>query len=339
MKGNLKSQIPAADSRAFSAEKLQAYLQKHELGGKDTLITGAKILAGGRSKQTVLVEQEGAVGLPHELVIRRDWASAITGTSVVTEFELLKRVAAAGLKVPKPYILEGDADLLGTAFLVMQRMPGKPYGDVFHPLESEALAFDLARQLAGLHNLPAEDFDALGVPTEAYTKAQLEQGLAGFREIYRTVGIKSPTIEIALEWMAREIPRVDGARALSHNDLGCHNFLIEGETLVAILDWEIANVGNPAADLGYVRNFVKKMTSWDRFMAAYKAAGGPKISPHTIDFYTVWSGVRFYCLLLRARAGVSMGMVHDTEITYAAADFIPQEEHLISQELRQILAG
>jgi hypothetical protein len=34
-----------------------------------------------------------------------------------------------------------------------------------------------------------------------------------------------------------------------------------------------------------------------------------------------------------------MGMVHDTEITYAAADFIPQEEHVISRELRQILGS
>ncbi len=57
----------------------------------------------------------------------------------------------------------------------------------------------------------------------------------------------------------------------------------------------------------------------------------------TLDFYTLWCGVRLYCLLLQARAGVAMGMVKDTEITYAVAQFMPKLLHRISRELRAIL--
>jgi aminoglycoside phosphotransferase (APT) family kinase protein len=326
------------DSRTFSAEKLAAYLRGHELGGPHTTLTSAKVLAGGRSKQTVLVAQTGAAGLPEMLVIRQDWSSAVTGTSVVTEFELLRRVAGAGLKAPMPLILETDPAILGSPFLVMQRMPGAPRGDIFHPPASERLALDLAQQLALLHALPVAEFDALGVPTEAFSKDQLRQGLAGFRETYGAIGLPSATINAAFDWLEAAIPTVDGARALTHNDLGCHNFLIDGEDLSAILDWELAHIGNPAADLGYIRNFVGKMTSWERFMAAYEAAGGPKITPETVDFYTIWCGVRLFCLLMKARAGVAMGMVQDTEITYACAHFIPQQHHVLSIELRKILS-
>jgi aminoglycoside phosphotransferase (APT) family kinase protein len=237
-----------------------------------------------------------------------------------------------------PLILETDPAILGSPFLVMQRMPGAPRGDIFHPPASERLALDLAQQLALLHTLPVDEFEALGVPTEAFSRDQLRQGLAGFRETYGAIGLPSETIQTAFDWLEAAIPNVDGARALTHNDLGCHNFLIEGEDLSAILDWELAHIGNPAADLGYIRNFVGKMTSWERFIAAYEAAGGPKITPETVDFYTIWCGVRLFCLLMKARAGVAMGMVQDTEITYACAHFIPQQHHVLSSELRKILS-
>ena len=326
------------DSRSFSAEKLRDYLVSHPRGGGDTQITKSQVLAGGRSKQTVLVEQAGAAELPSALVVRQDWSSAVTGTSVVTEFELLQRIAAAGLKAPMPLVLETDPEILGSPFIVMQRMIGEPQGDIFNPPQSERLAFDLAEQLAKLHRLPVAVFDELAVPTEAFTQEQLARGLSGFRDINSQIGSGSATITVALDWLEKNIPCVSGERSLVHNDLGFHNFLVHDGRLTAILDWELANLGNPAADLGYIRNFIEKMTTWERFMDVYLDAGGPSIAPGTLDFYTIWCATRLFSLLMRARGGVSMGIVHDTEITYACAHFIPQQQQVLSREMRRILA-
>jgi aminoglycoside phosphotransferase (APT) family kinase protein len=202
---------------------------------------------------------------------------------------------------------------------------------------SEPLALDLADQLARLHTLPVADFVALEVPVEAYSKAQLRTGLEGFKALQAKLGLPLQTIELAIQWLEQKVEHVDGAQALLHNDLGCHNFLIEGESLTAVLDWELAHIGNPAADLGYIRSWVSMMTDWETFMARYRASGGPAISEATLDFYTIWCGVRLYCLLLQARAGVAMGMVRDTEITYASAHFLPQLVQRISGELRAII--
>ncbi len=327
------------DSRSFSAERLQSYLVNHLKGGTNIKVTKSQVLAGGRSKQTVLVEQAGAADLPSALVVRQDWSSAVTGTSVVTEFELLKLIAAAGLRAPMPLILETDAAVLGSPFMVMQRMSGKAEGDIFNPPQSEQLALDLATQLAKLHRLPVAPFDELGVPTEAFSREQLVQGLAGFKELNAQIGIGSPTVGVALDWLEQNISHVSGARALVHNDLGFHNFLVHDGRLTAILDWELAHIGNPAADLGYIRNFIEKMTTWERFMDAYRRAGGPSIEPTTLDFYSIWCATRLFSLLMRARAGVSMGIVHDTEITYACAHFIPQQHQVLSKELRRVLSA
>lgn len=333
----LRATKNGAGGRSFDRDKFEHYLQQHALGGPDLRITQHKLLAGGRSKQTILVTQQGGRQLPAELVVRQDWSSAVTGTSVVSEFKLLQRVWEAGLKVPQPLLLEASAEVLGSPFLVVTRMSGGPQGDIFNPPPSEKLALQLAEQLAKLHTLPVSDFAVLGVPSQAYTQEQLRAGLDGFRALQGQLGLPIQTIDIALAWLDANIGSVDGGQALVHNDLGCHNFLIEGETLTAVLDWELAHIGNPAADLGYIRSWVEKMTSWPRFMAQYRAAGGPDIHDATLDFYTIWCGVRLYCLLLQARAGVAMGMVKDTEVTYAAAHFMPMLIQRISMELRGIL--
>lgn len=326
-----------APSRSFDRERFERYLQQHAMGGPSLRLTECRLLAGGRSKQTVLLGLQGATGLPEQCVVRQDWASAVTGTSVVSEFSLLQQLHGAGLRVPQPLLLERSAAVMGGAFLLVTRMPGGPRGDIFNPAPASPMALQLAAQLARLHRLPVETFSELGVPTEAVTLPQLRSGLQGFAATCRQLGTPSHTIEGAIAWLESRIEQVRPALALVHNDLGCHNFLLEGDDLAAILDWELAHIGNPAADLGYVRDWVCKIIPWARFMAAYREAGGPAVDPLTLDFYTLWCGVRLYCLLLQARAGVAAGLVRDTEITFAVAEFLPMLLHRISRELRAVL--
>ena len=327
----------AGSGRSFDAEKFESYLRHHPLGGGEASVIASRQLSGGRSKQTILVSLEGARGLPSSVVVRQDWSSAVTGTSVVSEYALLRRVFDAGLRVPQPLLLEKSADALGGPFLVVTPMPGGAQGDIFNPPRSEGLALQLAEQLAKLHQLSTDAFSELGVPIEAYSREQLHAGLQGFRALIGKLGAPCRTIDIAMDWLQQNIDKVSGGRAMLHNDLGFHNFLVDGEELTAILDWELAHIGNPAADLGYVRDWISQMIPWGRFMEAYRSAGGPQIDQPTLDFYTLWCGVRLYSLLLQARAGVAMGMVKDTEITYAVAQFLPKLLHRISRELRLIL--
>lgn len=336
----LEAQIGASAAgavRHFDATRFEHYLRSHALGGAATTITASRQLAGGRSKQTILVTQRGAAALPEELIVRQDWASAVTGTTVVSEYALLRRVWEAGIKVPQPLLLEAGSEALGAPFIVVSRLPGGGQGDLFNPPRSEALALQIAAELGRLHALPVDDFEALGVATEAYRSEQLRAGLAGFRQLHAQLGPQWATLTVAMDWLERQIEHVDGPRAILHNDLGCHNLLIEGEDLRAFLDWELAHIGNPGADLGYIRGWVEKMTDWDRFMAVYHAAGGPPISALTLDFYTIWTGVRLYGLLIQARAGVASGVVRDTEITYAATEFFAQQLEHIAVQLARVL--
>jgi hypothetical protein len=80
------------------------------------------------------------------------------------------------------------------------------------------------------------------------------------------------------------------------------------------------------------------MTTWPRFMEVYRQAGGPALSTFLVDFYTLFSSVWLYQLLMKANAGICGGMLHDMEVTYVCAHSTPRLLARMSRELRAILA-
>ena len=330
---------PAAPGRNFEQSRVESYLRAHPRGGAKLRVTSANPLQGGRQKQTILLSQEGALDLPTHLVVRQDWVGAASATSVVSEFEVLKRLWQADLRVPQPLILEASSDALGSPFMVVTRVPGKLEGDLFAPPISERLAFQLAEQVGRLHALPAGDFAGLpGIVEHSYTQEQLRAELAKFRPVIEKFGVPSQTVNVAHKWLEANVSRVEGPRTLVHGDVGFHNLLCDGDRLTAVLDWELAHIGSPARDLGYLKSFVEMMTTWPRFIAAYRSAGGAALSEFTIDFYTLFSSVWLYQLLLQANAAICGGIVHDMEVTYVCAHSTPRLLARMSRELRAILA-
>lgn len=321
--------------RRVDKDVIETYLRNHPQGAPDIHVREARILSGGRSKQTVFVSQEGGSDLPDTFILRQDWAGGATDTIVEAEYELLRLVADGDIKAPAPLLVEPSSEPTGAPFVLLTLMPGAMNGGLFAPPASERLAMQFADQLAQLHNLPVAPFEQAGVPTADLTRAQLFAGIEKFRENQATLGMTCKTIDAAIDWLSQNLDGVEERAALIHNDLGFHNSLTEGEDLTAILDWELAHIGNPAADLGYCKHFIEKMTPWRAFLDRYEAAGGHKFNPHTLRFYTLWSGVRLYGLIMQARAALAAGLVRDPEICFACADNTMLLIHFLSRELRE----
>ena len=104
---------PPGAARSFDHAALEAYLRKHALGGDALRITNSRLIAGGRSKITVLIAQTGAKKLPPDFVVRQDWANSPTGKPVALEFELLRKLFAAGIKVPTVAAAAGSVMVSG----------------------------------------------------------------------------------------------------------------------------------------------------------------------------------------------------------------------------------
>lgn len=335
--GSIRS-AAASLTRGVDTARIQAYLRAQDQGGPELRVVSAVPLPGGRSKQTILVSIEQARDLPNELVFRQDWAAAVTGTSVAMEFEILRRVHAAGIRVPQPLLIENGSEALGAPFIVVGRLQGRALGDLFEAPGAQAVR-ELAGQLGRIHALPVADFENLpGVLERSYSTAQLREDLARFRAGVEKLGSPLPALaRFALDWLDQTVEQVRGPRTLVHGDCGWHNNLVDGEHLTAVLDWEMAHLGSPALDLGWMKSATEKLVPWPEFMAIYQAAGGPEADAFTVDWYSIYTKLWFMNLMLQARAAVTGGVLHDIDYTVVCAHYAPALMAHLSRAMQQAL--
>jgi aminoglycoside phosphotransferase (APT) family kinase protein len=177
----------------------------------------------------------------------------------------------------------------------------------------------LAEQLGRIHAMPLSVVGSLleyGSEDAAARAAELDS----FADCHAKFGLRSKIVDAAIAWLRAHSDLAGDTLSLVHNDFGFHNVLVNGDTLTAILDWELAKAGHPASDLGYIKHFVDKVVPWDEFIARYVEAGGFRIPAETIRYHAVWNAVRLYGLIMIARHNLEIGRVNDMEITYACAD-------------------
>ncbi|MCZ8131087.1 MAG: phosphotransferase family protein [Steroidobacteraceae bacterium] len=172
------------------------------------------------------------------------------------EFRVLSALHPVYGKVPRPLAYCTDEAVLGAPFYVMERVQGVvPRADTLARLAPDAatmrrMGFALVDALAELH---AFDYRAAGLADfgrpEGYVRRQVE----GWSERYvRAATDEIPEMDAAARWLAANLPAESGA-ALIHNDFKYDNLVVDPADparIVAVLDWEMATLGDPAMEVG-----------------------------------------------------------------------------------------
>ena len=194
-----------------------------------------------------------------ELVLRRPPAGVAKGVAhdMGREFRILRALHRAGVAVPEP-LADGDETAgLGAPFYVMRRVrgvilrqPSPALAAVLSPTIMDGLGRTFVETLAAIHAVPreAEGIAELGKP-EGYVRRQVEGWSARWQRS-RTDDV--PDMEALAAWLAAEAPAEWGT-ALVHNDFKYDNCILDPADLTritAVLDWEMATVGDPLLDLG-----------------------------------------------------------------------------------------
>jgi aminoglycoside phosphotransferase (APT) family kinase protein len=282
----------AAPSVQALARTLETYLRR-KLNAHDTQVLSYTEIFGGRSKITSMATVARCPGFPDQVVMRRDAGVNLTGgMSVTLEAPLLRCLHEYGVPVPTVYLAEADSSVIGSPFMLMERMPGRP-GRIYHSPQSPKLMHAVAAALATLHRVPLDAVERSGLKLEALSREallkQINEAEAGWKEFG---GPPSVSATIAFDWLKRNIDRAfRGNPSLIHGDILFHNILSDDDRLCAFLDWELARVSYPAADLGYIRMAICRVMSWEEFMASYRSAGGPDVPEDAVDFYAIWSNL------------------------------------------------
>ena len=274
--------------------------------------------------------------MPEHLVLRCDLNAALIGTSVTSEYELLKRLHGAGLRVPRPIYVHAGKYPLGGDFIVVERLPGNVMGDFFTAPTEKDVVLQLADQLANLHTLPPTDFAGCdGLRIASVSADALADELTKLQANITQHGDDSPIEASACDWLRAHLNDAEPLLGLVHGDIGFHNILIHDGRLTALLDWELSHMGHPAEDLGYCRSAVEGVVDWREFVARYRESGAPPISDAAIDFYTLWVIVRFHALAVRLRSAVVSGVVPGLDLTLTSLVIPPNLQRLMARYLNQ----
>jgi len=241
---------------------LASAVSRH-LGG-DATVDGLRRLSGGASRETWAFDAtHDGERLP--LVLRRDPAPTSVGPlDRSTEADVLRAAHDAGVRAPSVRFVLGPDDALGAGF-VMDRIDGETVArrilrDDAYAAARPRLARDVGAQAAAIHAVPMDALPTLPLlgPAE-----QLDQ----YRAVLDSFGEPHPAFELGLRRLARDAPAVD-TPCLVHGDFRNGNFVVGPDGLRAVLDWELAHLGDPVEDLGWLC-----VKSW-RFGVADQRVGG-----------------------------------------------------------------
>jgi aminoglycoside phosphotransferase (APT) family kinase protein len=235
----------------LDAAALAAYLRQHLPGFSGEV--EVRQFPRGFSNLTYLVRAGG-----RELVLRRPpfGADVRGGHDMEREHRVLAALRPVYPRAPRPVVYCADPAVLGAPFYLMERVSGvilrdrPPAGVELDEATMRGVCLALVDTLAELHAVDwrAAGLEGLGKP-EGYVERQVT-GWSQRWERARTDDV--PEMDAAAAWLAANLPAESGA-ALIHGDFKYDNLVLDPADLgrvKAVLDWEMATVGDPLMDLG-----------------------------------------------------------------------------------------
>ena len=174
--------------------------------------------------------------------------------AVDREYRLLSALSPLDFPVPRPLALCADPEIIGAVFYVMELAKGRPYADGslpdFDPATRRHMYQQLVDTLVDLHGIDpaAVDLEHFGKPGN-YFERQVMRWTRQYRDSQTDY---IPEMERLIAFLPETLP--DQSRtSIVHGDYRIDNVVFDGDgTLTAVLDWELATLGDPLADFSYL---------------------------------------------------------------------------------------
>jgi aminoglycoside phosphotransferase (APT) family kinase protein len=239
------------------AARLESYLAA-KLGAPDLRIEGLSRIHGGASRETYRFRarySEGGTMLDRPLILRRDPPASLIETDRSTEFRAYQAFHRVGFPVPEPIVLETGGAALDRPFFIMQEIENCTVASILAPDPYGAHREKVGKQFFSLlGRIAAADSDAVGLGDleGARDKCWSHELRRWTRVIEEDEREPQPIAHAAIRWLKRNPPLPPQKVSVVHGDFRTGNFLFDAEgNIRAILDWEMAHLGDPLEDLAW----------------------------------------------------------------------------------------
>ena len=306
-------------SAALDENRLAAVVGRHF--ATTARVEDVRRLSGGASRETWSFDVVTDDGERRALVLRRDPGGHPGQSERGVEFALLEAAGRGGVAVPEVCFLLDTEDGLGSGF-VMERVEGETIPrrilrDEEYAGARERMARQCGELAARIHALDTGAVPVLPVQTAVDQVAQ-------YRDLIDGLGEPHPAFELGLRWLEAHAPPESGRTTLVHGDFRNGNFIVGPDGIRAVLDWELAHLGNPVEDLGWLC-----VTSWrfgvadrpvggfgtvDDLLSGYLDAGGGAVDPEELRYWEALGTLKWGVICQMQASTHLTGVVRSVEL-------------------------
>jgi aminoglycoside phosphotransferase (APT) family kinase protein len=286
-------------------EQLAAVLSRRIDGCRGLL--ACERLSAGASQETYRILIRTDAG-EKRLAMRRAPAGVAATVSgypgLATEAMLMLAARAGGVPEPEILWLLLPEDGLGDGF-IMEWLEGETLGSrIVRDPALAAVRPKLAEQcgeiLARIH---AVDIEATGLAARL-SRITPEQYVRATWQRYQALGTPQPMIDFSARWLLEHLPATVEP-TLVHNDFRNGNLMVSDKGIVAVLDWEIAHIGDPMRDLGWICTNswrfgrsdlpVGGFGTYADLFRGYERVSGRRVDPGHVKFWEIFGSFWWAC--------------------------------------------
>jgi len=267
--------------------------------GDEITVGEPRQLTGGASRQIWAVDLRGVDGQSQDVVLRRDPPGHGDADRMRAEVACLRAASAVGVPVPTVLASGDTAPGIDAPYLVMDMIVGE---SIPRKLQRDSEFDEVRTHLA----------DAMGYVlgqihrADTGTLGMLDAGdpLDAIEAVYRDLNQPRPAVEVGLRWLRENRP-ASRPNALVHGDFRLGNVLVDGGGIRGVLDWELAHLGDPIEDLGWlcVRAWrfgaelpVAGIGTREQLLDGYERAAGIRPSEAELHWWEAYGTLRWLVL-------------------------------------------
>ncbi|MGD0193119.1 MAG: phosphotransferase family protein [Rhizomicrobium sp.] len=329
---------------------LQSYLAQ-KLGAPDLCVSHLSRIPGGASRETYRFRAaytQGGTRVERGLILRRDPPASLIETERSTEFRAYEAFHKFGLPVPEPIALELEGAALKRPFFIMEEITGCSVASVVQPDPYGAHREKIGEQFfstlgriahADPHALGLRDFDG---PANGETGAAHE--LARWEAVIDDDEREpQPIARAAIRWLKRNPPPLSQKLSVVHGDYRTGNFLFDADGHIrAILDWEMAHLGDPLEDLGWALDPLWSHGDPSRpagtipradAVALWEKASGLKADPTALAWWEIFASLKGLAIWISAAREYAEGRNSDPVNAFSGWYCLAFHNHVLAQRL------
>jgi aminoglycoside phosphotransferase (APT) family kinase protein len=330
------------------ADSLAAYLSRS--WGGPVAVEGLSRISGGASRETYRFDAVVG-GERRPLILRRDPPGSLIETDRRSEFLALKSFHGRGVAAPEPLVLELDGAELERPFFIMARVDGGATASPFAPDPYAPHAAALGEDFfATLGRIAGADAASLPI-AEACEAPSLDQ--CWKRELDYWAGVidadeqhPQPIVRAAIRRLYRHPPPPAQKLSVVHGDYRSGNFLHDGEgQVLAILDWEMAHLGDPLEDLGWAMDplwrhgetaRVAGMLPQAEAFRIWEQASGLKVDPAAFAWWALFASVKGQAIWISSAKEFRDGGYQEPILCFSGWITARRHDEILAAQLAEI---